>query len=136
MPGEVSPQAPGGPVTISVCITCKTAGDPAATTAGQRLLTDLQRVASDDTIVRPVQCLGVCKRSVTVAVSAPAGFTFVFGDLDAATASGAIADFAALYRGAAHGFVPWRARPEPLRRGLVARIPSLDWSPPDGRPPE
>ena len=35
-----------------------------------------------DVKVRAVQCLGVCKRPATIAVSAPDGYTFVFGDLE------------------------------------------------------
>ena len=31
--------------------------------------------------------------------------------------------------------MPWRERPESLRRGLVARLPPAAWSPDDGSPP-
>ena len=60
-------------------------------------------------MVRPVQCLGVCKRPTTVAVSGAQGFTFVFGDLTP-VAAGDIATFVQSYRAADYGFVPWRQR--------------------------
>jgi predicted metal-binding protein len=85
--------------------------------------------------VRPVQCLGVCRRPATVAVSAQQGYTFVFGDLDPQDGAAAIAAFVKSYREADYGFVPWADRPEALRTRLVARIPSALWSPQDGRPP-
>jgi predicted metal-binding protein len=88
-----------------------------------------------DVTVRPVRCLGVCKRPATIAVSAPDGYTFVFGDLDPQNGPAAVAAFVKSYRQADYGFVPWAARPELLRTRLVARIPSALWSPQDGRPP-
>jgi predicted metal-binding protein len=105
---------------------------------GARLLDALAPALAErapDVQLRPVQCLGVCKRAGTVAVTAPDGFTFVFGDLDPASAPAALAAFVDAYRAAPYGFVPWRARPEVLRRGLVARIPPAAWSPDDGAPP-
>ena len=120
-------------VVVSVCTTCKPAEGDAA--IGQTLL-DATRTAIDGAAtVRAVQCLGVCKRPATVAVSAPDGYTFVFGDLDPQTGPEAIASFVRSYRGYEHGFVPWSQRPELLRSRLVARIPSPGWSPDDGRPP-
>jgi len=86
-------------------------------------------------VVRAVQCLGVCKRPATVAVSTRNGYTFVFGDLNVETGPAAIAAFVQAYQVADYGFVTWRARPAPLRGGLVARIPSATWSPDDGHPP-
>jgi len=88
-----------------------------------------------DVVMRTVQCLGVCNRPATVAVSAQQGYTFVFGDLDPQSGPAAIAAFVKAYQEADYGFVPWAARPELLRSRLVARIPSVLWSPPDGRPP-
>jgi predicted metal-binding protein len=86
--------------------------------------------------VRAVQCLGVCKRPATIAVSAPDGYTFVFGDLEPESGVAAVAAFARSYSKGDYGFVPWAERPELLRSRLVARIPSVKWSPEDGRPPD
>ena len=126
---------PGDPVIVSVCLTCKSAQDETVR-HGPVLIERLRVALADDpVVVRPVQCLGVCKRPTTVAVSAPEGFTFVFGDLEPEAGPAAIATFARSYRAAEYGFVPWRQRPEILRRGLVARLPPAAWSPDDGSPP-
>jgi predicted metal-binding protein len=129
---------PDVPVIVSVCITCKPPGATESPCVGARMF-DATRAAipaeTSGVVVRAVQCLGVCKRPATVAVSAPNGFTFVFGDLNLDTGPAAVATFVAAYRAAEYGFVPWRARPQPLRGGLVARIPASTWSPDDGHPP-
>jgi predicted metal-binding protein len=129
---------PEAPVVISVCITCRADASTDSPRPGAQLRDELNRILEGQTqgvVVRSVQCLGVCKRPATVAVSAANGYTFVFGDLDPQNGPVAIADFARLFQAADYGFVPWAQRPEVLRTRLVARIPSVTWSPPDGRPP-
>ncbi len=54
-------------------------------------------------------------------------WTYVFGGLDVGCASALIAG-ARLLAGAADGIMPWRGRPEPLKRGLIARVPPLDFA--------
>lgn len=144
-PDPTLDRRPRGPSIVSVCVNCRMlpAGEGVAVTSegpgvGAVLLealTPLLQAQAPDVLLRPVQCLGVCKRPATVAVSAPDGYTFVFGDLDAENGAAAIASFVGSYRTWDYGFVPWRERPQILRRSLVARIPSLAWSPDDGRPP-
>ena len=73
--------APSGPTLVSVCITCRTADG--ATVVGPDMF-ELIKAAiglSDHVQVRPVQCLSVCKRPATVAVTSADGYTFLFGDL-------------------------------------------------------
>jgi predicted metal-binding protein len=129
------PQADG--IVISVCTTCKS---PAGETGlpGQDLLAATKAAMGDSrgVSVRAVQCLGVCKRPATVAVTAPDGYTFIFGDLQTESGAAAIASFANAYPQANFGLVPWRERAEVLRKGLIARIPPVTWSPEDGRPPK
>jgi predicted metal-binding protein len=124
-------------VAISVCITCKASSDGNAL-PGPGLLEATKATLGDASgiVVRAVQCLGVCKRPATAAVSAPDGYTFVFGDLHADNGATALANFARSYQQARFGLVPWRERAEVLRRGMIARIPPLSWSPDDGRPPQ
>jgi predicted metal-binding protein len=132
MAASESDLKPGDPL-VSVCVTCKAA--LGAEVHGPALVDALRAaLAGKQVAVRPVQCLGVCKRPTTVAVSGAQGFTFVFGDLAPAAAAD-IATFVQSYRVADYGFVPWRQRPEILRRGLVARLPPAAWSPEDGSPP-
>jgi predicted metal-binding protein len=129
---------PGHPVVVSVCITCRSMAEGEEIKLGPALIDALQAALATDAtavVVRPVQCLGVCRRPTTVAVSGPDAFTFVFGDMNPETGPEAIASFVRSYRAADYGFVPWRERPEVVRRGLVARLPPAVWSPEDGSPP-
>jgi predicted metal-binding protein len=53
-------------------------------------------------------------------------WTYIFGGLDVACAPALIEGVRLLAR-AADGIMPWRGRPEPLKRGLIARIPPIDF---------
>lgn len=110
-----------------VCLTCRRDGDdPAAPRAGARLHAALAAAAEGraDVDVVGVECLSVCKRPVTVGLAAAAKWTYVYGDF-APEAAGAILDAAALYGATADGLIPWKTRPEALKKGVVARIPPL-----------
>ena len=121
---------------ISVCITCKTQ-DAAADVVGPHLLAAVRETITPDgeIAVRAVQCLGVCKRPTTAAVSGPDRYTFVFADLQPGDGAAALRDFAASYVRSDYGLVPWRERASVLRRGMIARIPPALWSPETGEPP-
>ena len=118
--------------TVYVCITCRRASDPETQPRPGALLADATaRAAQGSGVeVRRVRCLANCTRGPSAAVRANGGktsWTYVFGDLDLAGAPALIAG-ARLLAGAADGIMPWRGRPEPLKRGLVARIPPLDFA--------
>ncbi|HVV40602.1 MAG TPA: DUF1636 domain-containing protein [Nitrobacter sp.] len=126
---------PAAPVVVSVCVTCKTAD---GRVVGPEMFAAVTAAldASDGTVmVRPVQCLSVCKRPATVAVSSADGYTFLFGDLETESGAGALTSFVRAYRASDYGLVPWRERAQVLRKGMIARVPPLVWSPDDGRPP-
>ena len=53
-------------------------------------------------------------------------WTYVFGGLDAACGR-ALVDGARLLASASDGIMPWRGRPEPLKRGLIARVPPVNF---------
>ena len=128
----------GARVVISVCTTCKTQ-DAAAEIVGSELLAAVCEVmpAGDSAIaVRAVQCLGVCKRPTTAAVSGADRYTFVFADLKPADGATALRDFALSYARSPYGLVPWRERAQVLRRGMIARIPPAIWSPENGESPK
>ena len=124
-------------VVISVCTTCKSQ-DTAAEVVGPELLAALREAVTpgDGIAVRAVQCLGVCKRPTTAAVSGPDRYTFVIADLQPADGAIALRDFAASYARSDYGLVPWRERAQVLRRGMIARIPPAIWSPDNGEPPK
>ena len=130
------PNLPAGRVIVSVCTTCKTADD--GTVVGPDMFAAVQAALGDDPaiLVRPVQCLSVCKRPATVAVTSPDGYTFLFGDLQTESGTAALASFVKSYQRSDYGLVPWRERAEVLRKGMLARVPPMRWSPDDGRAPK
>jgi len=128
---------PAGPVIVSVCTTCKTADGGAV--VGPEMFAAVRAAIGEgdpNIIVWPVQCLSVCKRPTTVAVASPDGYTFLFGDLQTESGTAALVSFVQSYRKSDYGLVPWRAREEVLRKGMLARVPPLRWSPDDGRAPK
>jgi predicted metal-binding protein len=123
--------------TVYICITCRRAGEPDAEPRPGALLADATVRAAQGTnvAVRRVRCLANCTRGPSAAVRAHGGnngnhgnnsWTYIFGGLDLAAAP-ALIDGARLLAGAADGIMPWRGRPEPLKRGLIARVPPLDF---------
>lgn len=135
----IEPQrpVPSGPVVVSVCVSCKAAGT--GELVGPSMF-EAAKAAFDNgdasVVVRPVQCLSVCKRPATVAVTSPDGYTFLFGDLQNESGSAALMSFVQSYQKSDYGLVPWRERAEVLRKGMIARVPPLRWSPDDGRAPK
>ena len=113
-------------VTIVVCATCRDeSGSDAHPRAGAILAGDAHRAAAGSVAVRTVDCLGNCKRRLSAALLRKGGWSYVFGDLT--TASGAdLVTGARLLSESEDGLMPWRGRPDCLKRGLVARIPPLD----------
>jgi predicted metal-binding protein len=137
MPDSTRATVPDGPVIVSVCTTCKTADGGAI--VGPDMLAAVKQAFGDgqtDIVVRPVQCLSVCKRPATVAVTSPDGYSFLFGDLQTESGAAALVSFVTSYRKSHYGLVPWRERAEVLRRGMLARIPPARWSPADGLAPK
>jgi predicted metal-binding protein len=128
---------PAGPVVVSVCVTCKISDSGAV--VGPDMFAAVRAALGDDdpnVVVRPVQCLSVCKRPATVAVTSSDGYTFLFGDLQTCSGTAALVSFVKSYRNSDYGLVPWRERAEVLRKGTVARVPPMRWSPDDGRAPK
>jgi predicted metal-binding protein len=114
-------------VTVIVCSSCRDeTGSDAHPRAGALLAEDTRRAASAENIrIRTVECLGNCKRRLSAALLRDGCWSYVFGDLG--TASGAdLVTGAKLFATSTDGLIPWRGRPDSLKRGLVARIPPLD----------
>jgi predicted metal-binding protein len=51
----------------------------------------------------------------------------VFGELDPDQDAAALVEGARLFARAEDGIMPWRGRPEILKRGLIARVPPIDY---------
>jgi predicted metal-binding protein len=121
----------GDPV-LSVCVRCRPAGAPAdAPRTGAGLHAAIERSlkaggsAHADTALREIHCLNQCNRSCVVAFSGTDRFTYLFGDLDPAAHAGDVIAAFDLYRSKADGFLDRAERPEPLRAGILVRLPPL-----------
>ena len=105
-----------------VCVTCRSNVDA---NAGAELF-EAAAAASEqapDVRVVPVQCLGNCNRSLSAAICKANSWTYVYGDLDAAQDGPELIRGALLLGDTEDGLMPWKGRPEALKRGLVARVP-------------
>ena len=111
--------------TLYVCVTCK-AGEERL---GQALFDALSaRIATEDeagVCLRAVECLSVCKRPCTVALSARGKWTYVVGDLSVEIHLDDILTAARRFARTHDGIVPWRERPIPFRKGVISRTPPL-----------
>ncbi|MEM6422072.1 MAG: DUF1636 domain-containing protein [Pseudomonadota bacterium] len=127
--------APDGPVdqtaTLSICLRCRDGReDQFGDRRGGARLAEAVVAAGVETAglaVRGVHCLSQCKRSCAVAVSGPARFTYLFGDLDPARDAAAVVALAQLYAESARGFMARDARPKPMQAGVLGRVPPLGW---------
>jgi predicted metal-binding protein len=114
--------------TIYVCITCRgpdgLVRDPLP---GVVLAAATARAAHGTGItVRPIRCLANCSRGPSAAMRANGSWTYVFGGLDPACAPALVVG-ARMLACALDGILPWRGRPDVLKRGLCARTPPLDF---------
>ena len=113
---------------IYVCVTCRRAGDPdAEPRPGAVLAEATERAAAGSGVeVRRLRCLANCTRDPSAAMRCNGSWTYVFGGLDAANAAALVAG-AKLLAGASDGILPWRGRPEILKRALIARVPPFSF---------
>jgi len=114
---------------IYVCTTCRRPEDPETLPRpGAGLASATIRAAENTNIdVRPLRCLANCKRGCTAVVKHEGAWTYIFGHLDGEKDAEALVEGARLLAGAADGLMPWRGRPDALKRGLIARVPPLDY---------
>jgi predicted metal-binding protein len=111
---------------VYVCVTCRPAGEPdSALRPGAILAAATARAAAGTEVqVRPMKCLANCSRGPSAAMRCDGSWTYVFGGLDVGCAE-ALVEGARLLARAADGILPWRGRPAPLKRGLIARVPPI-----------
>jgi predicted metal-binding protein len=113
---------------IYVCITCRRVGEPDEPRPGALLAATTAAAAQGSGVeVRRVACLANCTRGASAAMRANGSWTYVFGGLDPACGT-ALIDGARLLAQAPDGLMPWRGRPESLKRGLIARMPPLNFT--------
>jgi predicted metal-binding protein len=113
---------------IYVCVTCRRAGEPDGEPRPGALLADATEhaAAGSEVEVRRLRCLANCTRGPSAAMRCNGSWTYVFGGLDAGNADALVAG-AKLLAGASDGILPWRGRPEILKRALIARVPPFDF---------
>jgi predicted metal-binding protein len=118
---------------VYVCITCRGQGqqvsEPDSGPRPGALLADATERAAAGTgvTVRRLRCFANCSRGPSAAMRCNGSWTYVFGDLDE-NCAGALIEGARLLANAGDGILPWRGRPEILKRGLIARVPPLDFA--------
>jgi len=114
---------------IYVCTTCRQPDDPEdQPRPGAALAAATVRAAENTGIaVHPMRCLANCKRGCSAVMQRAGAFSYVFGHLDPALDANALVEGAKLLSQSPDGLMPWRGRPEALKRGLIARVPPLDF---------
>ena len=127
-----TPSALGADVTIFVCISCTVEG--ARDERPGRAMIDAVSATIDakpgcGAVVKPVDCLAVCKRPCTVALSGAGKWTYVVGDLSPDTNAQDVVDAALSYGATANGIIPWKQRPQSFRKGVISRVPPLAFQP-------
>jgi predicted metal-binding protein len=125
---EIKTAASADAPTVYVCVTCRPVGEPdGASRPGAILAAATARAAAGTEVqVRPMKCLANCSRGPSAAMRCNGSWTYVFGGLDV-TCAEALVEGARLLARAADGILPWRGRPTPLKRGLIARVPPIDF---------
>ncbi|MDC7785869.1 DUF1636 domain-containing protein [Rhodoplanes sp. TEM] len=128
-PSHAPPASCGAvpPPSLFVCVLCRLSADEEER-SGRRLHDALvaaqQRAGTAAVRIVPAECLSNCNRACSVAFAGPDRWTYVYGGL-APDSAEAVLDGAVRYAATADGLVPWRERPDILRKGLIARIPPL-----------
>ncbi|WP_016951161.1 DUF1636 family protein [Anabaena sp. PCC 7108] len=120
--------------TLFVCTTCGGKwenGKRVGESSGEKLLQQLQTLAQDREMqdkfcIQGVECMSACSHSCVIAFAAAGKSTYLFGDLPVDGSTSAILECANLYYTKADGLLPWSERPEPLKKGILAKIPALN----------
>jgi predicted metal-binding protein len=122
-------------VEIFVCVSCAPRAENAAhprpgAVLARSLNARLTELGAAGIRVREVECLAVCKRPSTIAMTAAGKWTYIIGDLLAEEHVNDIAASALAFQRSANGIVPWQERPVPFRKGVIARVPPLGFEQP------
>jgi predicted metal-binding protein len=116
--------------TVYVCITCRRPSDPEDAPRPGLALARATAEAAEGTgvAVCQVRCLANCSRALSAAMRCDGAWAYVFGGLEADRDAEALIEGARLLARAEDGILPWRGRPDVLKRGLIARVPPLDFT--------
>lgn len=122
--------------TIFVCTTCASKWENnqrVGESGGEKLIKHLQEnfpnwQLNREFVIKPVECMSACSRSCVVSFAAPGKTTYVFGDVPAELKPvqvQGVFDCAEKYYDHPEGSLPWSERPDPLKKGVLARIPAV-----------
>ena len=117
---------------VYVCITCRRQGTQDSEAdceprPGALLAAATERAATGTEVtVQRLRCLANCSRGPSAAMRCNGSWTYIFGGLDITNAA-ALVEGARLLASAGDGILPWRGRPDVLKRGLIARVPPIDF---------
>ena len=132
-----APEGAIAPHSILVCTTCASTwqnGQRVGTSGGETLFARLQAHLQDHPheaiALVPTSCMSACSHACAVAFAAAGKHSYLFGDLPHDEANlpqtvAAIATCATLYAERPDGLLAWGERPEPLKNGVLARIPPV-----------
>lgn len=117
-------------VTIFVCASCRASeGSTEEPRQGTHLLDATLDAAAQQpgVTIKSVSCLSNCKRGPSAVIARQDGWTYVFGHLALENAADLITG-AELIASSADGLMPWKGRPDCLKRNMIARIPPFDFN--------
>jgi len=118
--------------TIFICVSCTVEGARSDQPGRDLFETVKGKLAARPectAIVKAVDCLAVCKRPCTIALSGEGKWTYVVGDLGPEVNADDVIAAAEAYGATANGIIPWRERPQSFRKGVISRIPPLSFQP-------
>lgn len=121
--------------TLLVCILCRfsqTEREQEGLRGGQHLFNQLQAGLETCHLqnrihLQPVRCMGACDRSCVVAFSAPNKLTFILSQLSPIHSLRELLQFSGQYVACADGKVPYKERPEAVKKGIHAVLPPLQY---------
>lgn len=131
--------------SLLVCTTCASSwqdGKKVGISGGEILLNALSQWHKDGVSdessdilrsqleIRAVSCMSACSQACVVTLISQGKYSYIFGNLPSdneniPTTIDAILSCAELYCKHPDGILAWKERPEPLKSGVIARIPPL-----------
>ncbi|MBD2362255.1 DUF1636 family protein [Anabaena minutissima FACHB-250] len=120
--------------TIFVCTTCAGVwqdGKRVGESGGQQLLQQLQELAQTWELqhqfsIQGVECMSACNHACVIALKGEGKLTYLFGNLPVDSSASAGLQCATQYHAKTDGLLPWSERPEPFKKGILAKIPPLN----------
>lgn len=119
--------------TLFVCILCQSTsaeGEGDGLSPGQSLFNHLKAGlevagAADRINLQAVRCMGACDRSCVVALAAPKKLTFILNQLSPTDSVPELLQFSQQYAACPDGKVPYKERPDAVKKGIHAVLPPL-----------